>query len=125
MISATCHCGAVRLGIPAAPEAATLCNCSICRRLGALWGYFPAAEVQIDAAPGAVQEYLWGDRTLRFAHCTRCGCTTHVLPVTPGRKTEVNLRMFDPAQLGPFRIRLFDGADTWKYVGEIPAPTAF
>ena len=29
----------------------------------------------------------------------------------------VNMRNFDPAVLGPVRIRLLDGADTWKYVG--------
>jgi len=31
---------------------------------------------------------------------------------------EVNMRLFEPAEVGPFRIRFFDGADTWKYIGE-------
>jgi hypothetical protein len=30
--------------------------------------------------------------------------------------TGVNARNFDPVQLGPVRIRLFDGAETWKYL---------
>ena len=37
MIEASCHCGAVRLEIAQRPERLTSCNCSICRRLGALW----------------------------------------------------------------------------------------
>ena len=28
MIEATCHCGAVRIEVPSAPEAVTACNCS-------------------------------------------------------------------------------------------------
>ena len=35
----SCHCGAVRWRFEGAPESATSCNCSICRRHGALWAY--------------------------------------------------------------------------------------
>jgi hypothetical protein len=28
----------------------------------------------------------------------------------------VNARNFDPVELGKVRIRLLDGADTWKYL---------
>ncbi len=124
MISASCHCGAVQIGIPSKPEAVTSCNCSICRRLGALWAFFPVDDVRIQIAPGATEEYLWGEKTRRFVRCRTCGCTTHVYPVSPkpGSKVEVNVRLFEPESLGPFRIRCFDGADTWKYVGETPAP---
>ena len=31
--------------------------------------------------------------------------------------TGVNARNFDPEQLGNVRIRLLDGAKTWKYLG--------
>ena len=27
-------------------------------------------------------------------------------------------KLFEPTVLGQFRIRFFDGADTWKYIGE-------
>ena len=36
----------------------------------------------------------------------------------PGSEVEVNVRLFGPAVLGQFRLRFFDGADTWKYIGE-------
>jgi hypothetical protein len=124
VISASCHCGAVRIEIPFKPESATCCNCSVCRRLGALWAFFPVDAVRIRADRGATQNYVWGKRTRRFVRCTACGCTTHVYPAagSPQREIEVNVRMFEPTQLGWFRIRLFDGADTWKYVGELPMP---
>jgi hypothetical protein len=36
----------------------------------------------------------------------------------PESEVEVNVRLFEPAVLGQFRLRFFDGADTWKYIGE-------
>lgn len=123
MISATCHCGAIRIEVPAAPETVTCCNCSICRRLGALWGFYPLDAVAIASPDGGTDEYVWGEATRRFVRCARCGCTTHVLPVVPKptSKVEVNARLFDAALLGQMRVRHFDGADTWKYIDE-PAP---
>lgn len=120
MIQASCHCGAVRVEIPSRPESVTSCNCSICRRLGALWAFFPLDTVRVAAEPGSTQEYAWGKKTRRFIRCATCGCTTHVLPTTPGPQSEieVNMRLFDEADVGPLRIRLFDGATTWQYVGE-------
>ena len=35
----SCHCGAVRWRFEGVPTSATSCNCSICRRHGALWAY--------------------------------------------------------------------------------------
>ena len=34
MLVGSCHCGAVTIELPSAPEKATSCNCSLCRRLG-------------------------------------------------------------------------------------------
>ncbi len=47
MLTATCHCGALGIQIPEAPAEVTNCNCSICRRLGTLWGYYKADTVQV------------------------------------------------------------------------------
>ena len=37
--------------------------------------------------------------------------------VGAGTWTGVNARNFDPAVLGSVKIRLLDGADSWKYIG--------
>ncbi|MEK8033468.1 hypothetical protein AACH06_21825 [Ideonella sp. DXS29W] len=113
------------ISIPRPPERLTNCNCSICRRYGALWGYFDASEVVIDAPPGSTDEYAWGDKSIAFVRCRSCGCVTHWRPL-PGRKSlrmGVNIRNFEPDQIGPVTIRLFDGAVTDEFVGEI-APGA-
>jgi hypothetical protein len=119
MLRATCHCGAVSVALPRAPERITNCNCSICRRYGTLWGYFPEAEVRIEAAPGALQEYTWGRQALAFVRCATCGCITHWRPREPHiTQVGINVRLFEPDVLGPVRIRLLDGAETEEYIGE-------
>lgn len=57
MIAGTCHCGAVRIEIPRRPRTLTDCNCSICRRYGALWAYDKASTVRVIADPTATSGY--------------------------------------------------------------------
>jgi catechol 2,3-dioxygenase-like lactoylglutathione lyase family enzyme len=118
MLAGTCHCGAVEIEVPRAPEAVTLCNCSICRRYGALWAYFPPDAVRIGGHPQHTTGYVWGDRTLRTIRCTHCGCVTHWEPLQPGPDSRlgINMRNFDPDAIGTPRLRRFDGAKTWTYV---------
>jgi hypothetical protein len=116
MLSATCHCGAVRIEIPRRPRWLTNCNCSICRRLGTLWAYYPIESVKVIGHPAHTDAYVQGDRTLRTIRCRTCGCTTHWEPIDTVRyrRMGVNIRNFDPAVIGNVPIRLLDGADTWK-----------
>lgn len=116
MLNATCHCGAVRIEIPDRPAEVTNCNCSLCRRLGTLWAYFDAHTVKIHGHPENTDEYIQGDKTLRTVRCKTCGCTTHWEPLDPlkYRRMGVNIRNFEPEVIGDVRIRLLDGADTWK-----------
>lgn len=114
MLTAHCHCGAVQVEVPRRPRTITNCNCSICRRYGTLWAYYLRSEVQVSGGPTA--EYIWGDKQLRFVRCAGCGCVTHWEPIgaTVRSRCGVNSRNFDPVQLGDVRIRLLDGAATWK-----------
>lgn len=118
MLCATCHCGTIRIEIPEPPQTVTNCNCSICRRLGALWAYYPVGSVRVSGHPEKTEAYIWGDKTLRTVRCRNCGCVTHWEPLDPQAhgKLGVNIRNFEPDALGPFRIRRFDGADTWTFL---------
>jgi hypothetical protein len=112
MLTATCHCRAVRIEVPRRPRSITNCNCSICHRYGVLWAYYKESEVRVLAGPAATEKYSWGRRALRFVRCASCGCITHwkrvtaVLDGTMG----VNARNFEPEALGSVHIRLLDGA---------------
>lgn len=120
MIAASCHCGAVRLMLARAPERVTDCNCSICRRLGVLWAYYPPDEVAIAAAPGATTIYSWGDRSIAFHHCKVCGCAIHwaSLQDPPVGRMGVNARLMEPEILAAARVRRLDGVGSGRYLEE-------
>ena len=118
LLQASCHCGAVKINVPGLPEYLVDCNCSICRRNGALWAFYDMAAVAVDGHPGNTTAYVWGGRTIRTMHCRTCGCTTHWEPLDAGaeRRVGVNARNFAPAVIADIRVRKFDGALTWAYV---------
>ena len=55
---AICHCGAVVVEFSGVPDEVAECNCSICRRLGALWIYRAQEEVSLTYAEGATSPML-------------------------------------------------------------------
>jgi hypothetical protein len=116
-LTGSCHCGAVKLTLPHAPDKATDCNCSLCRRVGGVWVYYAWGSVRIEGREHEA-EYIQGDRTLRTMHCRSCGITTHWEPLDPRPEAQhgVNLRLFDPALLAAVPVRRFDGADSWKFL---------
>lgn len=93
----SCHCGSAHWRLEAVPARATACNCSICRRYGALWGYgFYDEQITLS---GDTRLYLWGRKRIEFHFCARCGCVLCWQAATPGedgrRWGAVNLRMAD------------------------------
>jgi hypothetical protein len=91
-----CHCGAVTLTIPAKPAYINDCNCTLCSKLGVLWGYFDPTLVSI---VGVTSAYRRVDRKIPSisAHfCAVCGCTTHWAPLAtrPANRMGVNMRLF-------------------------------
>lgn len=117
-ISGSCHCGKVGFEILQEPKQLVDCNCSICRRIGGLWGHIRPGNFRLTAA-GETIAYVQGDKTLATHSCKNCGCTTHWLPLDEElNRMAVNFRMCEPEDIARFRIRKFDGADTWTFPDE-------
>jgi hypothetical protein len=117
MIESSCHCGAVTLAIESPPETVTDCNCSICRRYGVLWAYYPPQQVRVSAGPTDI--YMWDDRSIEFHRCRNCGCVTHWAAVDKSRaRMGVNARLMAPDVLARARVRCLDGATTGQYLDE-------
>lgn len=127
MVRAACHCTAVRFKVKM-PEWVLDCNCTICRRYGALWTYPQPDEVELIQGTDATDTYVWGDRELAFHRCKECGCVTHfsTLPPAPPRVYGVNARMIpalDPARV---QLRQKDNGHTgffWTRSSEPPEPS--
>ena len=118
MIEGSCHCGAVHFRLNAEPQWLTRCNCSICRRLGAVWAHDDLDKIELRFEKDAVIRYSWGDKSIVFVTCKTCGSSTHWESADPAEspRMAVNCAMADPKAVAGIRIRNFDGADTWRYL---------
>ena len=117
MLEGSCLCGAVRWSFDGVPGTATICNCSACRRYGALWAYdFEGERVHVS---GPTKAFLRNaDSILGFHFCTECGCiaywrATRLLEEERTR-IAVNLRLSAPERAARIPLRTFDGLDTFK-----------
>lgn len=111
MIETSCHCGQVKLRVTESPETVTECNCSICRRYGVLWAYYPPAQVRIVTGDDSTDVYMWNDRSIEFHRCRNCGCVTHWAPVDElSHRMGVNARLMPLEVLAGARVLPFDGA---------------
>jgi hypothetical protein len=125
MYTASCHCSAVTVEMQKRPRKLTQCNCSLCRRYGALWAYFQRKWVRVLAKRNGLESYSWQRKRFEFFRCATCGCVTHY-ERTHKRKDgsdmgAVNLRNIDdPAIIAQLPIRLLDGASSWKVLDEAP-----
>ena len=118
MTKGVCHCGNISFQTTENPSWLTDCNCSICRRVAALWGHLPIASVSIEKK-GETIAYVQGDKTLAIHSCVSCGCTTHWENLDPASGEPimaVNFRMCSNEDIARHRIRKFDGADTWSFL---------
>jgi hypothetical protein len=113
MVEGSCHCGAVRFTVAEPPDEVTDCNCSICRRYGALWAYYLGSSVTL-AERDTTDFYCWGEGRNEFHRCRTCGCATYwVLADGSNARVGVNARLFEPPVLEGVRVCHLDGADTW------------
>ncbi|KAK4496810.1 hypothetical protein PRZ48_012794 [Zasmidium cellare] len=109
-ITATCHCADISITAPRLPDFINDCQCGVCRRYGAAWGYYPIDDAQVTKEPGASTKiYLWGDRDCEFHFCARCGGVVFWWPTEKllrrSREMGLNTNMVDPDLLVTNRWR--------------------
>ena len=87
------------------------CNCSICRRYGALWAYYPRFAGAVRGRDRASRHLPLGDRSLEFHRCRTCGCVTHWSAVDRTyERMGVNARLMAPEVLAAVPVFHDDGA---------------
>jgi hypothetical protein len=118
MLTGSCHCGAVHWTLAGDPGGATACNCTLCRRYGALWLYdYENERIRI---AGPTSTYIRADDAepgLEIHFCTRCGCMVcwRGLQTAPDgrRRIAVNARLAPPEDVADLPIDHFDGLNTF------------
>ena len=76
---ATCHCGAVELelDLPNGIENPRRCDCSICRRKGAVVASVALSGIRIVKGAEQLRLYQFNTCTARHYFCGNCGIYTH------------------------------------------------
>lgn len=118
MLKASCHCGALSWTLEGDPGPATACNCTLCRRYGALWAYdYENERIRIAGPSVAYTRVGKDDPALEIRFCPTCGCVLCWRGLRVGadgrRRMAVNLRLAPPEAVAALPIDHFDGLDSF------------
>ncbi|RWE83424.1 GFA family protein [Mesorhizobium sp.] len=119
MLTGTCHCGAAHWTLEGDPGSITACNCTLCRRYGALWAY-DYVDKRIRVA-GSTRSYTRAGKdapSLEILFCPRCACVLAwrgLRSSAAGRtRIAVNVRLAPPDAIAHLPIDHFDGLHTFE-----------
>lgn len=103
---ATCHCGSVEieLHLPNGVEDIRRCDCSLCRRRGAIVASVPLSGIKIIKGEEKLKLYQFNTKEAKHYFCSECGIYTH------------HQRRSNPSQYG-FNVACLEGVNPLKVSG--------
>lgn len=119
----SCICGQVHVTVESRPEYINECNCTLCRKSGARWGYFHPDQVTVAGETGGYSRADKDAPNAEVHFCEACGATTHFV-LTPGAVAKfgntmlgVNMWLAEERELTGIEVRYPDG-QSWSGAGE-------
>jgi len=105
----SCHCGRVRFEVDAELDHVRECDCSVCRRRGALNHRVARERLRLETPWEELAVYRWGSLTARDYFCPTCG----ILPFRrPSDPTPVELAAgMEPFDGWAVNVRCLEGVD--------------
>jgi len=123
MLTLSCLCGQIHIEISKRPDFVHACNCTLCSKTGAHWGYFHPSEIQVDGAATGYCRQDKDDPAAEIRFCGQCGSTTHFI-LTESAIAKfgntlmgVNMLLADEHDLAGIEMRFPDGRG-WAGAGE-------
>jgi hypothetical protein len=123
MLTLSCLCGQIRIEIQKQPDFVHACNCMLCSKSGAHWGYFHPAEVSVAGSAKGYSRQDKDDPAAEIHFCQNCGVTTH-FTLTDSAVAKfgngmmgVNMRLADEEDLAGTELRYPDGR-AWSGAGD-------
>jgi hypothetical protein len=106
--AARCHCGAVELELtlPDGIVEPRRCDCSMCRRRGAIVASVPLSGIRIVRGQEVLRLYQFNTCTAKHYFCSVCGIYTH------------HQRRSNPEQYG-YNVGCLDGVNPFD-LGDVP-----
>ena len=131
-LTASCHCGAIRIALPEHPTHGAECNCTYCARTGAVWSYYVPGELKFLSREGE-RMYSTSPQMHQHYFCGTCGMQTwgespdwsslynddgtpkgddpNAIPTA--RKQAVNLKLVDDLDWSRIEVAKMDGRSGW------------
>jgi hypothetical protein len=108
----SCHCGAVRYEVELEIGDVISCNCSICRRTGALLAFVGEGAFSLQQGEDAVQDYQFNKHVIHHLFCKTCGVRSFGRGAAPdgSKMVAINVRCLDGVDLDALKLQRYDGA---------------
>jgi hypothetical protein len=109
--SGGCHCGRVRYEVETALDPVIDCNCSICRKRGAVWTYVGPAQFKLLSGEDELSDYRFNKQIIHHLFCRHCG----VGSFSTGKGEDgsegigINVRCLDGVEIETLTLTPFDG----------------
>lgn len=118
MLKGTCHCGDAHWTLEGDPGGITACNCSLCRRYGALWAYdYENERIRTGGKLASYTRREAKEPSLEILFCPTCACVVAWrglrLHDDGRRRIAVNVRLAPPEAVMDLQIDHFDGLETF------------
>ena len=99
-----CHCGAIEaeINVPENLEKVLRCNCSLCKRKGAVMSMVKNDDFKIIKGKDKLSQYQFHTKVAKHYFCSICGIYTHHNP------------RINPAMTG-FNLGCIEDIDTFKF----------
>ena len=107
----SCHCGRIAFEVEGQLEQVMACNCSICRRKGALMWFVPRESVTLLTDPPAMGTYTFNKHVIQHRFCPVCGMHPFGEGVGPDGKAmaAINVRCLEDVDPECLPVNRFDG----------------
>ncbi|WP_250440919.1 GFA family protein [Caballeronia sp. AZ1_KS37] len=112
-LKGACHCGAITFEVETSPEPAARCNCSFCRRRGAVMSPpFVKEKLRILSGEDELTLYQFNTQVAKHYFCKRCGIYTFHQTRSNPAEWRVNLGCVDGVDAYSLDAPVKDGASS-------------
>jgi hypothetical protein len=108
----SCQCGAVSFEALVDLSRLVACNCSRCRRLGAVLAFAPRENFTLLDGEDALSEYTFNKRVIRHQFCSICGIEPFAYGAMPDGTpmVAINVNCLDGVDARALPATPYDGA---------------
>lgn len=108
----SCHCGKIRYETTTDLAMTLTCNCSICRRTGAILTFVSPDDFVLKAGDDAATDYQFNKKAIHHLFCSTCGVRAwgHGIGADGKKMISLNVRCLAGVDLDSLTPMKYDGA---------------